>query len=619
VRLEQAVFGYREGHRLLSASLDLSAPTQSLLLGATDAALGSGSERLLTGLPLPVEKMYALSATWDAPEIDRPGAVWAHTVFISFADLASLEHPASLVQQLRRPSSDALDAARTPLRPDLQAESPSLSADRQLMTRILSIATDGQPSVFTHQDLIAAESTLLVLWTVQWPALRAEFSFRTRESARWVETPSIVVARRIRGLSGQRSKRPERHEDGRVIDVLEGIADDPPSDPLRREFIWSFGPLEETSLGSLVFLAKLSGAVADENIKEVLTEIAVAHPSNRQGKHLKQSLFGREETTWWRVSELVRVKEILATRKSMFDPRSLKLTERVRKLISRGHVEELFTAWNQDGPKGIRDAFVEGTCVAASAQLVRTLIGLDEEFTLEVLHRRPDLLRDPETWEALPAARAADLISQLELKPDVVAAATRAGHTKTLLKRITITDLLDHLVRGGALGLIKRLTQFISPSDLRGGIDSRAAIELAISGAGLLDRPRLIEALDERRSHVDEAWLRAAVLALEQWHSKGLDEVLQVVFGPLHSAITEDRLPRDLWRSLDKLLPHADDPAHRLRRLLVERLRQGDWSRRHVELALRDAGPFIREFKYEVPHDDQVWSLLHKALQAEGR
>ena len=75
--LSQLVFGYDEGHRLLSGSVDLSPKTLAILLGATDAGPGSGPGRLVTAMPLRSERLYALCFTWKAPEVSRPGAVWS--------------------------------------------------------------------------------------------------------------------------------------------------------------------------------------------------------------------------------------------------------------------------------------------------------------------------------------------------------------------------------------------------------------------------------------------------------------------------------------------------------------------------------------------------------------
>lgn len=114
----------------------------------------------------------------------------------------------------------------------------------------------------------------------------------------------------------------------------------------------------------------------------------------------------------------------------------------------------------------------------------------------------------------------------------------------------------------------------------------------------------LLRALEARRDRIDDAWLRAAVSALTSTGPSGQRAALEVVFGPLHHAITDDRLPYELWEELGKIAPRADDPAMRLRRLLVARARDEEWPSEALVRALRDSGPHVNELKAEIRGDD---------------
>jgi hypothetical protein len=95
-----------------------------------------------------------------------------------------------------------------------------------------------------------------------------------------------------------------------------------------------------------------------------------------------------------------------------------------------------------------------------------------------------------------------------------------------------------------------------------------------------------------------------AVSVLNRTGKKRRGRVLEVVFGPLHHAVTDDRLPHDLWSELGRIAPPASDPALRLRRMLINEARDGDWPRETLERALRGGGPYIKELKTELSADD---------------
>ena len=114
-RIDQLVFGYEEGHRLLGGSTEIPASALAILLGATDAPVESSRDRLVTGFPLDEIVRYALCFTWSAPESPRPGAVWSHVLLVN---PQQFESPASigLLRKLaRRPEPCGLEHYNTHL------------------------------------------------------------------------------------------------------------------------------------------------------------------------------------------------------------------------------------------------------------------------------------------------------------------------------------------------------------------------------------------------------------------------------------------------------------------------------------------------------------------------
>lgn len=83
--VHQALWGYSNGHHLLSSSATLSASSRKLLETLTDLSGSDASNAFdgyLTGCFLPSDEYYALSKTWLAPEMERPGCVWTHTILL---------------------------------------------------------------------------------------------------------------------------------------------------------------------------------------------------------------------------------------------------------------------------------------------------------------------------------------------------------------------------------------------------------------------------------------------------------------------------------------------------------------------------------------------------------
>lgn len=111
IKIQQALWGYLDGHHLLQASTPLSNQTKKILGPLTDL---SGTESplsfdgYLTGYPLKEEKCYALSKTWYATEMSRPGCVWTHTLFISYDIIGNIS-AAEIEMLFRRPISNISD------------------------------------------------------------------------------------------------------------------------------------------------------------------------------------------------------------------------------------------------------------------------------------------------------------------------------------------------------------------------------------------------------------------------------------------------------------------------------------------------------------------------------
>ena len=105
MKIDQMLYGYKSGHTLIASSLSDRLRGQEITDILSDAA-GSGEFLpYITGYPLPEDGYYALSKTWYAGEMDRPGCVWTHILLFP---VGQMEYPyayGKIAPLFRRPNN----------------------------------------------------------------------------------------------------------------------------------------------------------------------------------------------------------------------------------------------------------------------------------------------------------------------------------------------------------------------------------------------------------------------------------------------------------------------------------------------------------------------------------
>lgn len=187
--LQQALHGYADGHRQLALSANLTSRDTKTLLMLSDIS-GPGAclddEGYLTGFPLTESGLYALSRTWPAPEMPRPGCVWTHTLLIDFADLATIKSLAAFCTVFRRPEvSSYSDYAKklsfVEQRDVFEPPLEGLKWGRLVLGGLYD--SPGSRVVAMRPDNIDSEALVLAVWSQQWPRLRRAFRFCTWAAA----------------------------------------------------------------------------------------------------------------------------------------------------------------------------------------------------------------------------------------------------------------------------------------------------------------------------------------------------------------------------------------------------------------------------------------------------
>lgn len=308
----QCLHGYSDGHRLLASSTKLPETAQAALLVLTDVPDGvspTGFVPFLTGHAVPDTSFFALSRTWPAPEMPRPGCVWTHTILIPLSELGSLQDLGGIAALLRRPASPLVDIER--YRNSLIGDVSKPGALSRTVERgVASIvaALYGVPSGTVRvdgPDQHHFESIVLQLWTQQWPKMRRAFSFRTaatdpnaRTSTRFdlVHGLADSAARVVVAINSNEHVVVPDPDAGSVQMLTEDLF----APGSLRRFLWAFGADSGTRRACLplvcVYRWICSKSSSRDEAAGVLVDFAAAFQEPSAAGRLKKALLGWTES-----------------------------------------------------------------------------------------------------------------------------------------------------------------------------------------------------------------------------------------------------------------------------------------------------------------------------------
>jgi hypothetical protein len=158
----------------------------------------AGFESYLTGYPLPEVGLYAFARTWYAPEMERPGCVWTHTLLVPVASLKSCASFPKLHELFRRPSAPSgnwelfersVDYVTSN---DQVASSIAVTQDVSRKTLAALYEEPIKPVFVSAASAILYEELVLAIWREQWSDLRTRFTFCTGAIA-----PRILAGRML--------------------------------------------------------------------------------------------------------------------------------------------------------------------------------------------------------------------------------------------------------------------------------------------------------------------------------------------------------------------------------------------------------------------------------------
>ena len=314
IKVQQCLFGYEDGHRLLASSMQLPSDVESMLLRFSDLAPGANDfdiKSYWTGLPLASINSYALLRTWPATEMPRPGCVWTHVLLIGFSDIARFVDLSIFEQYSVRPTLNSqYDEYSEPVLIDvtrlgsIENFSDSKLSYNNLLKVIRAVYSSDEES-YLFSEANELDSTVFRIWSQQWPRLRRSFSFRTVGSLSEKTTTGMDFDFRVLSYSDNhliKSDQPTPLEP--KLWEEEAIKDSLSLEPTEfRRFLWRYGSDINDGRTRFNFLADLyvsthQNTLLEKKHEDILLRVAKMLPEPEDGKALKSDLIEGEKNEY---------------------------------------------------------------------------------------------------------------------------------------------------------------------------------------------------------------------------------------------------------------------------------------------------------------------------------
>lgn len=644
----QTVHGYGAGHELLQASRALPPATLRTMVVQSDLSgpnAVAGFGEYLTGYPLEEIGSYVFAKTWYAPEMERPGCVWTHSLLLEFADLARIGDLAILADHFKRPTAGA---AREPnveaIRVVPKSGYPRLgSHELPIVARIICALYDrvDVPTIVFRENSKDLENVVLAIWSGQWPRLRRAFRFCTGSLApRAYEGAAVDLM-----VAPAEIEHAVRRELPNAIIVDEESAPDSfwlsaahrailMNDDSVRLYLATYGADVDApraawrGLFEAFTLSDISGDSRRTKATEVVDLLASRFPSARDALRLKRDMLLGSGSPLPATDVLAALAR--SSNSSAFDEESLQLRQRAASLWIEDEagtiplVQELLSAHLNALGEHILGALCEGIVPAAALELEKRQPGV----LPIIVSRNPGLARSSDTW-SVGVDRQREVLNVLARKgEDALSAALPSilRHGASSLAR----DLL-RLGSGNVLATI--LATIETDEDLRRQLlatdwrillseNPREVIEWMCSGPSSWERAAIVATIMEPRSRTVVAvplsiWRTLAdheipttvsgtdlvrtcafllTLGLETSAPDGA-AVVRTAYPVVYEAVRTDRLPYGQWRWLDDQLPatwwwRRWDRCERLSLGLVDRFARNKWPLQSFVEATRDPDAF---------------------------
>ncbi|MFN3171238.1 MAG: hypothetical protein ACE37E_11155 [Hyphomicrobiales bacterium] len=593
LEVQQALFGYSEGHRQLASSVSLPSKDVYELSMRSDLTPGaslSETKSYISGFQLPETRLYALIKTWPAPEMPRPGCVWSHVLLLSRSFLTKQVNLGVLEDLFRRPEGRA-DVASYNLTLKVRRMAKSPTSSREYVADIISSYYRNEPVLLNNTPDEAFERAMFDVWSQQWPRLRSEFSFRTVQSSDSVRDKGLTIKVSSNAREGDGADRPEPA-------WVEAAVEDAISQTITslRRFLWRYGKDVAAPRRSFPHLVEIHEAASRAHsglALSVAEQVLTRFPKASDALTLKRDLLGasppalaiipsaqpsdmfRLLAKWHVVEDGVVEAEQLSRVIASFDKNNL-----IAMAQGLGEIEE---------PLSLEVEIASDALVATLDVDAVETANLCQPIMLKLLKRRPDMLEIFDV-ERLAPREAIDLISVassskaisnllrriLSLPPSHEASATAAEHVELAFGQAIGLSISGDLAEGWE-GMFKRLVNDILPRGIAmlvGGSD-RAAHGLSLLGFPIHGSPSAAiwdEGLGDAAND-DRSWDRSTVdayllgLCLRDGVAQTVS-ILAKTLPRLRYLALHDMLSPDARALLDRRLPSVGESWDLNKRML---------------------------------------------------
>jgi hypothetical protein len=651
IKVGQSLHGYQDGHSLLATSEDLPHGTESILFDLSDLSgpqLVSGFDEYLTGYPLPEISSYAFAKTWYAPEMQRPGCVWTHTLLIRSSDIAQIQSFHDLIRYFKRPTLHSDSWAE--YNEQVEVPTPALTWEEGIgpvpfLLDLYSALYSGPdvPVLLPADNSRQFESLVLRIWSQQWPRLRRVFKFCT----------GAIEGRVSEGKSFDLQVIPHnsigriQHEIDDAIIIQAGasagqrniprwiaqIADDFISKNTRfRDFLRDFGAdvaPRRTSFRKLVEAYNLK--CSDLSFLEYWDTLLTLFPSQNEATKLKTSAVTSNYGSKAINAPVAEKLSALAAshHDSGYPKRMLELIDLNDRLMETESLRDTLQALsaasyiNSFGENLIQEIaiHIEPEQLAAIASTPSALMLL--------LARNPRLARFPELWTVTTGRhqQLLDLIAGSHLaQPDweeimhaaIQARVPQVGHSFVRIMGVAAVHAALNIcqqyfvelprdwnsVFGEHTGTVAEWLR--SHADVKTSLMKALAQALSPFDSALLALGSDIwqPLLETEMTLTQRAYAFMLLLGLQNPSGKPYELIAQT-FGIIHKAAELERLESDTWIILRDSLPVLGwgrdwDVCERLRRLLIGKYVSYGWPIQSLFRALQDREAFERTLLYIV-------------------
>jgi hypothetical protein len=405
--IHQTLHGYKEGHQLLASSTDLDVEVRKILLFQSDLSgsnVVKGFETYLSGYPIPNSKYYALSMTWYAAEMPRPGCVWTQTLLIEIVDLGKMPELAALLTLFIRPEVNRYQMYQEKIVWDLNITTPDASYNTDLFN---SLAT----RLYNYPEkaiLLRSEfpqkyiNEVLNIWSDQWPRLRRSFCFCTGSlGIKYLNGREFDLQIIPRNLNTKQldNTRFLAIEEGSVVSLPDWlhIIHDTSRNDLRR-FLWFFGADIAGTRKNYTVILRLYQKYRDlQSIDQLGDSVREFLPSPSEGKSLKNYIFDNAENNKFAEIDILRYL-VTESNIEFLNVEQYRVSERIVKLVNDGNIsfQSFVELWNQ-AKEGRISVFVWDSIEYGDKAAIEILES-NHHLVDRIVGKRPEICTMTETW-----------------------------------------------------------------------------------------------------------------------------------------------------------------------------------------------------------------------------